>query len=90
MIKQTSKKFTTFSLDKIKGILITPVTTFILLIPYSLLLGKDLLTVGLFWFVITLLIAINAPILVSSRKNHLLKSLTGLLVFYALNGVYDL
>ena len=71
-------------MDKIKGIFVVPLATLIVLVPFSLLFSKVLVAVLLFWFVIVPLIAVNVPVIISSRRNHLIKSLTGLVLLYGL------
>ena len=72
------------SQSKLIGILIVPLALIIILIPYSLLIGWNLMTLALFWFVITPGLAIYLPTLVSKRKNMLFESLMGLIAVYAL------
>jgi hypothetical protein len=56
----------------------------IVLIPYSMLIGWNLVTLALFWFIITPLAAFCLPALVLKNNNHLIESLTGLCIFYAI------
>jgi hypothetical protein len=64
--------------------LVVPAGLAIVLVPYSLLIGRNLLTVFLFWFVITPSLAIYLPTIVSKNKNHFLESSLGLMIFYGL------
>jgi hypothetical protein len=72
------------SKDKLKGTMIVPVGLAIILVPFSLLIGWNLVTLILFWFVLTPGLTIYLPTLVSSKKNHLFESFTGLVIFYGL------
>ena len=76
MEKQSVKETT-------KGVLAVTFGTLVVLAPYSLLIGWNLITALLFWFVIVPCIAIYLPAKVSGSKNHLIESLLGLVVFYA-------
>ena len=71
-------------MDKLKGILIVPIGLAIVLVPFSILIGWNLITLTLFWLVITPALTIYLPIVVSKNKNHLFESLPGLLIFYAI------
>jgi hypothetical protein len=64
------------------GILVVPVGLSIILAPYSLLIGWNLVTLFLFWFVVIPLLATYLPPYVSGKENHLMKSLAGLMLFY--------
>lgn len=66
----------------LKGTLIVPVVLTIVFIPYSLLIGWNLMTLLLFWFVIIPALTIYLPTMVSNNKNHLFESLVGLIMFY--------
>jgi hypothetical protein len=72
------------SKEKFKGILSVPVGLAIILVPFSLLIGWNLVTLILFWFVLIPAGAIYFPALVSKNKNHLVESLFGLTIFYAI------
>jgi hypothetical protein len=72
------------SKDKVKGTLIVPVGLAIILIPFSMLIGWNLITLILFWLVLTPGLTIYLPTLASGNKNHLLESLSGLTIFYAI------
>jgi hypothetical protein len=72
------------SKDKLKGILIVPVGLAIVLVPFSILIGWNLITLVLFWFLLVPGLTIYLPTIVSSCKNHLLESLLGMTIFYAL------
>ena len=72
------------SKDKLKGTLIVPVGLAIILIPFSMLIGWNLITAILFWLVLTPGLTIYLPKLVSRNKNHLFESLLGLIIFYSI------
>ena len=69
--------------DKLKGTLIVPVGLAIMLAPFSILIGWNLITAILFWLVLTPGLTIFLPPLVSRNKSHLFESLVGLTVFYS-------
>jgi peptidoglycan/LPS O-acetylase OafA/YrhL len=70
--------------DRFSGILIVPLGLGIVLVPFSLIIGWNLITLLLFWFVVIPALAIYLPTKVSKSRNHLLESLTGLLLFYGI------
>ena len=72
------------SKDKLKGTMIVPVGLAIVLVPFSLLIGWNLVTLILFWFVLTPGLTIFLPTLVSSNRKRLLESLIGLMIFYGI------
>ena len=70
--------------EKLKGTLIIPIALAVVLVPFSILVGWNLFTLILFWFFIVPAIAILLPSWPSKNKNHVLESLVGLIVFYAI------
>lgn len=70
--------------NKLCGTLIVPFALAIILAPYSLLIGWNLMTMVLFWLLLTPALAIYLPTLVSSNNNHLFESVLGIIIFYAL------
>ena len=72
------------SIDKLKGTLIVPVGLAIILVPFSIFIGWNLITLILFWIIITPGLTIYLPTIVSRNKSHLFKSLVGLLIFYGI------
>ncbi len=70
--------------DKLKGTLIVPVGLAIILIPFSILIGWDMITLILFWFVLTPGLTIYLPTKFSRSKNHFVESIMGLIIFYAI------
>lgn len=69
---------------KLKATLIVPFGLILVLIPFSLFVGWNLLTGILFWYVITPALAIYVPEIFIRNKTHLLESLIGLAIFYAI------
>ena len=70
--------------DKLKGILIVPVALVITLVPFSILIGWNLMTLILFWLIITPALTIYLPTIISSNKSILIKSVAGLVIFYGI------
>ena len=70
--------------DKLKGTLIVPIGLAIVLVPFSLLIGWNLVSLFVFWFVIIPGLAIYLPTKFSRNRFHLFESFAGLLIFYAL------
>ncbi len=70
--------------ERLKGTLIVPIALAAVLIPFSMLIGWNLLTAILFWFFIVPAIALYLPNKVSRNKRHLPETLSGLLIFYGL------
>lgn len=71
-------------IDRIKGAAVVPIALSIVMIPFSLLIGWNLITMVVFWLVITPALSYFLPGLVSGNKSRLLKSLSGLLIFYCI------
>ncbi len=71
-------------MDKLKGILTILAALTLVLIPFSLLIGWNLVTLFIFWLVIVPTLVIFAPILVFKNKNHFTESLAGMAIFYGL------
>jgi len=70
--------------DKLKGTLIVPIGLSIVLVPFSILVGWNLISLFLFWFVSIPLLSIYLPTTLSGNRNHLFESLVGLVIFYAM------
>ena len=70
--------------DQIKGILIVPLGLSIVLIPFSMIIGWNLVTLILFWFLIIPALTLYLPAKVSGNRNHVWVSLLGLIIFYAI------
>jgi len=72
------------SKDKLKGILIVPIGLAVVLVPFSILIGWNLITLTLFWFLLIPVLSIYLPAIISNSKNHLFESLAGLIIFYGI------
>src|SRR5690554_6384045 len=70
--------------DRLKGSLIVPAGLDVILVAVSLLIGWNSMTLILFWFVLIPATAISLPTTVSSNKNRLFDSITGLITFYGI------
>ena len=68
--------------NMIKGILIVLTGLSGILALFSLLIGWNLITLLLFWFVIIPIVAVFLPSLFSKNENHLWEPVTGLILFY--------
>ncbi len=71
-------------IDKLIGVLVVPFGLALILVPYSLLIGWNLVSLLLFWFVAIPTLAIFLPAKLSKSTNQLLKSILGVTVFYAI------
>ncbi|WP_268125394.1 hypothetical protein [Roseivirga pacifica] len=72
------------SKDRLKGTLIIPLGLTAVLVPFSLLIGWNLFTLLLFWFVLIPGLSMYLPTLVSSNQNHLIETVLGLVIFYSI------
>ena len=72
------------STEKLKGIVVVPIGLAIILVSFSMLIGWNLLTLILFWFVLVPGLTIYLPTLFSRNKNHLFESIVGLIIFYGI------
>jgi hypothetical protein len=70
--------------EKLTRIFIVPAGLSIVLIPFSILIGWNLLTLFLFWFVVIPGLTIYLPAMAFGNKRRLFDSLTGLVIFYAI------
>ena len=77
--------------DRLKKTLIVPFMLIVTLIPYSMVIGWNLATLMLFWFIIVPGLTIYFPSFVSRQGSHLLESLLGMIIFYGLmvSMIYD-
>lgn len=66
------------------GTFIIPISLAIVLVPFSILIGWNLITMFLFWFVLIPILALYLPARIFKDKNHLLESLAGLTIFYGI------
>ncbi len=64
--------------------LVVPIGLAMVLVPFSILIGWNLVTLILFWFVAIPALTIYMPAKVSNSRNHLLESLAGLILFYVI------
>lgn len=69
--------------DKLRGTLIVTIGLVVVLVPFSLLIGWNLISLFLFWFVISPGLTIYLPTMVSGNRFHLFESLAGFVIFYA-------
>ena len=69
---------------RIVATLITPIGLAMVIVPFSLLIKWNLISVLVFWFIITPGIAIFLPTRIMGYKNHLVESLLGLILFYGI------
>ena len=69
--------------ELLKGTFVVPLGLLVLLMPYSMLLGWNSLTLILFWFILVPGLSIFLPTKASNSKSHFLESLFGLIIFYA-------
>lgn len=66
----------------LKSALILPTGLFLVLAAFSYLIGWNLITLLLFWFVLIPVATIHLPKVFSKRMNQLPESLLGLSIFY--------
>lgn len=67
-----------------KGTCIVIVGLSVVFIPFSLLVGWNIFTLFLFWFMIIPALTLYLPTLFSKEKHHLFESLAGMMLFYGL------
>jgi hypothetical protein len=70
--------------NQLMGALIVPIGLAIILVPFSIFIGWNLITLFLFWFVLIPTLTLYLPTKISNNKNHLLESLLGLTIFYGI------
>ena len=70
--------------EQLKGTFVVPLGLAIVLVPFSILLGWNLLTLILFWFLLVPGLTIYLPTRSSNNNNHILESLVGLMIFYGI------
>jgi hypothetical protein len=68
--------------ELLKGTFAVPIGLAVVLVPFSMLIGWNLITLILFWFLIIPGLTIYLPTKTSNNKNHLLESGAGLMIFY--------
>ncbi len=67
---------------QILGITGTTLSLVLILIPFSLIIGWNLLSAVIFWFLIVPLITIAFPYLIQANKQHQMQSIIGIIFFY--------
>lgn len=67
---------------RLKQILIIPIGLVLALVPFSLLIGWNLFTLFLYWFIAVPLLSFHLPTLVKRNTHSLFSSITGLTIFY--------
>ena len=67
---------------KLLGSFVTALGIAIVFVPFSMLIGWNLISVILFWLILTPILAIYLPRFVSRHHNHFVESLAGLTLFY--------
>lgn len=70
--------------NKLRGTLLVSLGLAMTLVPFSMLIGWNLLTLILFWFVLTPGLTIYLPATLSNNTNQLFGSLAGLILFYGM------
>ncbi len=70
--------------DQLKGTLIVPICLGIILVPFSMLIGWNLMSLFLFWFVLIPTFTLYLPTRISKNKSHVVESLVGLMIFYGI------
>ena len=68
--------------DQLKRTFIVPIVLAILLVSFSTLIGWNLMTLFLFWFILIPILAVYLSNIISKNNNHLTESLAGLVIFY--------
>jgi hypothetical protein len=71
-------------LKKLLELSIVPLALCTLLVPFSLFVGWNLFTLIIFWLVLTPVIAIGAPVIVTNNRHSFFPSAIGLTLFYLL------
>jgi hypothetical protein len=66
----------------IQGVLIVVTVLFIVLIPFSFLVGWNLITLFLYWFILVPAVSIYLPAKILKNEDWLIQSLGGLVLFY--------
>lgn len=67
----------------VSGIVSVPITLFILLLPFSLITGWNIVTVLLYWFLIVPFAAEYIPTVFFNEKNQLVRSVIGTIIYYS-------
>lgn len=70
--------------ETLKGTMTVPIALAVVLALFSILIGWNLFSTVAFWLLLVPILTIYLPTITSRNKNHMLESLAGLLIFYAL------
>lgn len=70
------------SINIFRGVFIVVITLFIVLIPFSFVVGWNLITLFLFWFILVPAISIYLPAKILKNEDWLIQALGGLILFY--------
>jgi len=68
--------------ERLKGTLLVPVGLFLVLVPFALFIGWNLITLLVFWFAVVPLLTLYLPHVVFRSQRHVYESLGGLYIFY--------
>jgi hypothetical protein len=66
----------------IQGVLIVVIALFIVLIPFSFLVGWNLISLFLYWFILVPAVSIYLPAKILKNEDWLIQALGGLVLFY--------
>lgn len=70
--------------NRLFATVLIPLCLGIILIPFSILFGWNLVSLIIFWLVITPFISIFLPGKISNNSSHFFESLAGLVIFYSI------
>ena len=70
--------------NRFLGTLIVPIGLAIVLLPFSMLIGWNLINMILFWFLIIPGLTFLLPTIFSKSSDHLFESILGLVIFYGI------
>lgn len=70
------------SITIFRGAFIVVLTLFIVLVPFSFLMGWNLITLFLFWFILVPAVAIYLPAKILKNEDWLIQAFGGLVSFY--------
>lgn len=66
----------------IPGVFIIAITLFIALVPFSFIMGWNLITLFLFWFILVPAVSIYLPAKILKTEDWLIQAFGGLVLFY--------
>lgn len=72
----------TKSINIFKGVFIVVITLFLALILFSFIIGWNLITLFLFWFIVVPVVSIYLPAKILKNEDWLLQAISGLVLFY--------